>query len=160
MKILFSIGVLVAVAHGLAPDTALMERLDVCVRAVEAVDAAQRGRLPAAATQLSPALQYLQSGVVGWRSELKSVQARFSLGEVRAPERHFLHNGVIGCETFLRQYRAKVDGFFALLACVGGLILVLTVRVGLAMVPATQPRATHETSASLPPTDRTATGGR
>lgn len=131
--------------------SALVAEWNGCLDRLESFEARRRTRVPDSIWDVDPELRARRRAIANQRVVLDWTRVRLEAGG-GAPERHLTENGVQGCERFRSAYEARAEAFLHLLAVLGCLILVLTARVAVAMVPATSPGATDvQDDSSSPP---------
>lgn len=150
---------LVAVGGALGGASEL-DRWNDCLASLESVQATHQARLPAAVRELSASLWSMEQGVSVLRDNFRTTQRWMASAGPGAPGRHLVENGVLSCERLKTRFEASSHSFFFFMASLGCLILVLTARVGLAMVPATPRRPVHAEAVVSPPSDRSVSGRR
>jgi hypothetical protein len=136
----------------------LTRDLDRCLSGLETENATHQARLPEFARRSAPALYSLERSIPVLRANFLTTAQWVDRNPGGAPQRHAVENAVVACQRFRERYHASSGTYFAFLAALGSLILVLTARVGLAMVPATSRRPDHETKSDSSPPSRSAGG--
>ncbi len=137
-----------------------LDRWNECLQALEAVQASHRARLPTAVRELASGLWSLEQGVSVLRDNFQTTHRWLETASAGASGRHLVENGVMTCERLKTRFEASSRWFFAFMASLGCLILILTARVGLAMVSATPRRPYHAEDVATPPANRSASGRR
>lgn len=142
LLVLFAAGAEVRAGDGLEA------RMTACLASLDGVDAFVRGTYPPGLIAADRKLRGLRDNVDRKRETL-ALTRRLAGERATYLDRHLFENAIQGCERFVAEYRKRGRLFGMMVTAVGILVLLLTARLGLAIV--TAGKAAHETP---PPSDR------